>query len=277
MDLVDLIMAMQLETVNLYAQSYGTRLAQLLAQRIPQRIGAMVLDGMIAPGARAVEDAAANTERALQRVFADCGADPACHGAYPQLQGQLEQAVSKLNLAPLDIYGLLPNAALRLNGADFVHYLREMLADSTRVPYIPAFIAAVAESDRQNLTAPDELRYERDSVGVDSHSEGLYHSMICAEEAAQTSAEAISAKAEGLPSMYAPLAKSAIELLADCADWPVEHATGEVSMSGSIDIPTFVLAGRYDPITPANGGIESIVAQLETRVSAARSRCTTAQ
>ena len=258
MDVVDFIVALQLETVYVYGESYGTRLAQILAQRIPERIGAMVLDGIIPPGVRAVEDAATNTERALQRVVADCSADPACHGAYPQLQGQLENAVSILDAAPLEIVGLLPDASLRLNGADFAHYLREMLADSTRVPYIPALIAAIAESNRRVVTVPADLRYERDSGGVDSHSEGLYHSIICAGDAAHTTAQQISARVERLPTMYGPLATSAIELLADCEDWTGERATGELTTNAAVDIPTLVLSGRYDPITAARGGLDHL-------------------
>ncbi len=252
-DIVDLITAMQLRSVNIYGYSYGTRLAWRVAEQLPERIKVLVLDGAYLPGESAIEAVAPNTQRSLQRVFADCDADPLCNSAYPRLQAEFEQAVADLNAAPIEIDGFLPSAVLRLDGTGFLRLLREMLADSKRLPYIPAFITAVAEGDHTMFARLDELRYEEDIGDGDAHSEGLYMSALCAEEMAATSLQKIRTAADSLSSIYAPLARSALELLDDCAVWNGKLVADDLTLDSYLNVPTLFLSGRYDPIAPVHG------------------------
>lgn len=253
LDIVALIEAMQLMSVDIYGHSFGARIALLVAERLPERIRSLVLDSVTLPVVSAGTYLAANTERALQRIFDDCATDPDCEGAYPHLQTQFRQAVSKLNAVPILIDGLLPNAALRLDGADFIRLLRAMLADARHLPLVPAFIAAIATGNHAALTEIGELRYADDSGRIDTHSEGLYFSALCAEESRAMSTAAILVEADNSPAIYAPLTRTALELVDDCAGWLGSEARRNQTSISYPAVPILLLSGRYDPVAPARG------------------------
>ena len=248
-DIADLIVAMEVDQVNIYARSYGARLALLLARKLPQRVRAMALDSAYTGGESALEGAAANTRRSLQRLFADCRASDACHATYPALSAQFSRAAAALASRPMAIAGMLPGAAFQLDAESFVLLLRDMLADANRLPYIPALIDAVAEGDYDVLVDMATEVFAPAATGPDSHSEGLYFSAFCADETALTSSAKIKAGAAALPPAFQPLAESALGLLADCQIWidAGDRANGEPPR---LEIPTLNLAGAYDPIAP---------------------------
>ena len=250
-DIVDLISAMELTDVNLYGKSFGSRPALGVAQEIPTRISTIVLDGLYPAGVSVLEDAAANTQQSMQRLFDDCRFDLACTGAYPRLQYQFEQVVADLNANPVEIDLSFPGATLYLDGADFVHYLKEMLADSARLTYIPALIAAFANGEYEFLSTIVSEDFASSADSVDAHSEGLYLSVFCAEEGTATSAAQIMASAENLPHQFLTLAESALGQLEDCELWGAGTLSQSVAPSPLAHIPTLLLSGAYDPITPS--------------------------
>ncbi len=257
LDIVDLISAMDLIDVNLYGKSFGTRPALSVAKEIPNRIRSIVLDGVYPFGVSVLEDAAANTQKSMQRLFDDCRKDPACAGAYPRLQHQFEQVVADLNADPDEIELAFPGASLYFDGADFVHYLREMLADSARLPYIPALIAAFAYGEYEFLSTILSADVAASTDLVDAQSEGLYLSVFCAEEAAATSAAQIMAGDESVSLLFLPLKHSAIDQLEDCEQWGAGPVRQNMALSPLRHIPTLHLSGAYDPITPPAWGDEA--------------------
>src|SRR6185369_3833685 len=68
--------------INLYGQSYGTRVAQHYARRYPQSTRALILDGVVNPEAVLGPAIAIDAERALERILARCKADPSCAKAF---------------------------------------------------------------------------------------------------------------------------------------------------------------------------------------------------
>ena len=248
-DIADLIAALKLAPVNVYARSYGARLALLLAQNQPGAVRALALDSAYTGADSALQGAAAKAWHSMQRLFADCRADGACHAAYPQLSTQFSSAAAALASQPLDFAGIVPGASLRLDGASFVVLLRNMLADADSLPYIPALIAAIAENDDVDLPDRAANHPQPHSRAPDNFSEGLYYSALCADEIALTTSARIQAGAAGLPPEFLPLAESALDFLADCGSWL--DTDDDISFEPpSIEIPTLYLAGAYDPIAP---------------------------
>lgn len=251
-DIADLITVLELDQVNIYARSYGARQALLLAQMLPQRIRAMVLDGAYTGAESALESAAANTRQSLQRLFADCKASKACNAAYPKLSTQFDQAAAALNAQPATVDGILPNANFQLDGRSFVFLLRDMLADSTWLPYVPALIASIAQEDYGFPASVASDLVEAGSRGGDTHSEGLYFSAFCLDEATLTTAEEIQASGETLPSALWQVVQLSQDLLADCRRW-IDAADTARTDEQPHEIPTLYLSGAYDPITPSTG------------------------
>lgn len=246
-DIADLIKVQDQDAIDIYGHSYGARLALDAAARAPERIRALVLDGALASGVNALENLTPGAARAMRRLIDDCGANAACNDSYPQLQSQLEQVISDLKAEPVEIDGLIKDAALRLDGADLIRLLRDLLVDAANIDVLPALIAALAEESYSDPPIWAPLRFYLEPDNADAHSEGLYMNVFCADVAANTTVDKIVTSGESLPSMYAPLTESAIALLQTCAAWLDAGKGSRFSQPARLDKPALLLSGRYDP------------------------------
>ncbi len=84
-DLDDVRAALGYERINLYGGSYGTRAGLVYMRRHPERVRTAVLDGLAPVAMRLPSNMNADAHRALDRLFADCAADPGCREAFPDL------------------------------------------------------------------------------------------------------------------------------------------------------------------------------------------------
>ncbi len=258
-DINDLLNASGIDAVNIYGKSYGSRLALQFARLYPQRVGAMVLDGPFPPSANVLEGLAVNTHGALQKLLADCRLDQDCQTAFPQLETRFLRTIEGLNKQPAQIEDIFPGVTVQMDGADFLSYIRFLLGDAARLPYLPAIIDAFAGGD-YNLDPwlLQRLR-ETEDRSPDQHSEGHYLSVFCAEDAANTSPARILSRGAALPRAFSSLTSASVDLLADCRLWKVEPAPQLIDDSSPINIPTLLFSGRYDPLTPPQSG--TIVAE----------------
>ena len=119
-DMHDLLVALELEQVHLYGNSYGSRLALLLSSLAPERVRSMVLDGVYPPPRNDLAELASNSARALERLFADCKADAACHELYPHLREMFYHVVAEMNAAPPELYHLGESTGWTLTGDQFL-------------------------------------------------------------------------------------------------------------------------------------------------------------
>lgn len=248
-DILDLMNALDIRVANIYGLSYGARLANTLLRENPQRIRAAVLDGVYPFGVNALDEMALNTYAALERLFTDCSVDPRCRAAFPRLREQFYRAFAALNDQPAVFQGSAPDIAWYLDGADFVNALRAALADTSRLPELPALIATFASGaydDALWVAAGDYTDYPANS---DAHSEGAFFSQFCPLDAAATNEARISSLAADLPPAYSALASFARALHRDCALWDVP-AFRPAASPKRIAVPVLLLSGRYDPITP---------------------------
>ena len=262
-DAHDLLVALNIDAANIYGISYGSQLALTFARDFPERLRALVLDGVSPPQARIVSEQAANGQAAFERLFADCAASAACASAYPNLRGMFHATADALDESPAVILDWHSNEERDMDGADWINYLFDLFYDSDALPYMPAFIAAHAAGDYFHDPAPvaadDQPADWTDTpIGfddLDDDSEGMYFSVVCADSVPFDSAEAALAAGEKLPPrLDAALTSAAIGLLDDCYLWNVPASHPRENNVVHSDIPTLLLSGAYDPITPPAWG-----------------------
>src|SRR5690606_4862910 len=82
----DVILAFELESVNLYGISYGTRLALTVMIDPPEAVNAVILDGVYPPHIQAYEEQPVNTVRVFNLMFEQCAEDSECATAFPNLE-----------------------------------------------------------------------------------------------------------------------------------------------------------------------------------------------
>ena len=262
-DIADLRTALKLDQYNLFGVSYGTRLGLQIMAEHPEGIRSVVLDSTYPAGVKAFADIPVDAYRAFRAIFDACAADPSCNSKYPDLDAKLGEVINKLNADPLKVRRVTSDGELepfQFTGADFAQFLFSASYVADAIRYIPQAITLSANGKTLqglNLVADAlpsiVITPEKDvSNRRPSQSDGLHFTVQCAEEGPNATAEELDARSAEIPEpLKSALLKNAKQNLEVCQKWKVPpHPLAETKA----DIPTLVLAGSMDPITPPAWG-----------------------
>ena len=244
-DIEDLRVALGYRQLNLYALSYGTRLALTVARRHPASVRTMVLDSALPPEVGYDETASANTWRALNAVFDGCAVDPICAAAWPSPRRDFEAVVARADAERL-AYGFT-DASIDARGAEVVQALGGALQDPQRIGLIPR-VMGEAHAGRYEALG----RWITQAKGPSAFTWGLRLSVWCAEEAPFQDGDRVRAQTSpslGLGGMDARAASPEM-----CAAWNVASAPAVANEPVASTIPTLIFAGEFDPSTPPQWG-----------------------
>ena len=106
LDVRDLRSALKIESWHVMGVSYGTRAALAVMRYANEGVASFVLDSVSRPDVSiSVRVATADAQRAFERLFASCAADPPCSAANGDLQQRFSQMEARFNALPwtLDI------------------------------------------------------------------------------------------------------------------------------------------------------------------------------
>lgn len=252
-DLDEVRAALGYERVNLLGVSYGTRAALTYLRLFPERVRALVLDGVVPPDMAIGAAMARDGQRALDLTLDACAADAACAAAFPDLRADfaalLERLAAERPLVALDDPFTGAPAEVRLTrelAAVTVHGLSYAPETAALLPLL--IHTAQREGDLRPLAAQSLItsRQLADQIAL-----GMRASVLCAEDAPRYPAAA----AEGYLGDLMPRA-----LGAACAVWPRGEA-GPATAPVESDVPALLLSGERDPVTPPAYG-EAVAAGL---------------
>lgn len=265
-DVGDLIEALDLEQVNLFGVSYGSRLALTVMRDRPERIRSVILDGVYPPHVNALEEQANHGYQALEQLFADCAADPVCDKAYPDLANVFYEAVKRLDKEPIPVTDY-SGYSYDMTGYDMVNDMFDLMYDTYSLPLLPGKIYAAYNGDgelystfgdeRYTGTLPQGATIDPDEYleMIDDMSEGLFNSVECAEEVPFNSLDLAEENALSIPyALREGLLGGLRTEFKDCEIWDIPAAPDFENEPVRSEIPTLVLSGDYDPITPVSWG-----------------------
>ncbi|HRQ42316.1 MAG TPA: alpha/beta fold hydrolase [Chloroflexota bacterium] len=265
-DLHDLRLALGYEEWNVWGVSYGTRLAQTLMRDYPAGIRSVILDSAYPLEVNLLTDTPENVARAFTVFFAGCAADPACAEAYPDLETLFYDTVAQLNeekitLSITNVFtGDSYDASFR--GDELVGVLFQSLYATEIIPELPKLIADVNAGEVNTLS----LLLSSFLSNSDFVSAGMQFSVQCYEENGFATAEELTAALAAQPELE-PVFRDSPNLgpnaLVICEQWGAGTAVALENEPVTSDIPTLILAGEYDPITPPAWG-EQVQANLST-------------
>ena len=93
------------ERINIYGNSYGTRVAQHYARRYPKATRTVILDGVVNPEVVLGPAIAIDAERALERILARCARDAACAKAFTDPSADYRALRAQLSAKPGEDHG----------------------------------------------------------------------------------------------------------------------------------------------------------------------------
>jgi pimeloyl-ACP methyl ester carboxylesterase len=257
-DLHDILTMLHPSAVDLYGVSYGSFFAQVFAQRYPQGLERLVLDGAVPldedPWGRDVIPTALNGLRDV------CRSDPVCH-AGPDPVTLLERVTSRVRRAPKDDpYSPSPvTLAQTLTTAG--------LTDGSAYRELPAALRSYLAGDKNPLVRlmDEHIFHAVPGISPSDDSFGLLIADTCADEPqAFDLHESMSAQIHDFDSAersvgvsstrdFSPFTlREADPLAPKCLGWPAPAA--EVSRRETTKrIPTLVIDGALDTVTPPDG------------------------
>ncbi len=248
-DIEDLRKALGYKQINLYGVSYGTLLALHFMQMYPQSLRSVILDGVVPPQTNFILNSAKTMDQDFSRLFSTCQENPDCNRAYPDLEkvffklvDDLNQNPVKLTLSDKDTNKKYPNAVI--DGDTFMSGIFQMLYVGSIIPALPRVIY-----DAKNGNFDFFQRIYSIFLFDHSLSLGMYYSVVCTEEANFTPAD------QDLSGVRPQIAKNESRepknILDVCKTWDVKAFSPEIDKPVSSDVPTLLLSGGFDPITPA--------------------------
>jgi pimeloyl-ACP methyl ester carboxylesterase len=255
-DLNDLRIALGYEKLNLYAVSYGTRLALTIMRDYPEAVRSAVLDSVYPLQVNLYTALAPNSNRAFDVFFDRCLADPACNASYPDLRNVFYRLVDQLNANPvfLNLYAGGAEQSVRVDGGLLIDVLFVGLYNPAVTRSMPQMIYDVLRGDYDILRQRLELYFDA------SGALGMQMSVQCSEEMPFNAPEEAYALAQGLPQQIAAFYPASVQpLFATCREWPVAPPDPRENLPVLSDLPALILAGGHDPITPPEWG--RVVAQ----------------
>lgn len=220
--------------------SYGelSRVTDTYASAHGDRIRAIVEDSPAPSGHDSFATAGAGQRSALEALFAECAAEPACARRYPDLEARWPGALERVAAKPLT--GSAMGGPVLIDAPKFVRAVRSMLGDGPAyVPDIPRIITIAAEGRLHPTLAsvvttdPDHCLGHRPICTKPGFSLGGYLSQACPELG--TSGAAGDDPLFRQVFVDSPYADA-------CEVWDVEPAEPPPAP----DVPTLVLTGDLD-------------------------------
>ena len=239
-DVADLRTALGIDEWNIFSVSYGTRLALAVLRDHPEGVRSAVLDSVYPPEIDEVRDMADDLDHALGVLYEACRDQTGCSAAYPDLPQLWHELQLRLAEGPIEVTVAHPTTGEPLTVViddDLLSLVAfGALYDRDLIAVLPFFLDQLAQGQPDALAAALVANLAERQIPP-ALTQGAFFSGECADEIAYT---------EG--------ATYDIEFgVADeesCATWDVP-AGGLGNEPITSDVPTLVLAGAFDPVTPA--------------------------
>src|SRR5688572_12560253 len=256
-DLDDVRVHLGYDRINLYGGSYGTRAALVYLRRHGKHVRSMILDGVAPMDMRLPMFTARDAQRALDKLLTDCDADTACKRAFPDLPVRIRSLLQRLEQSPPTVRIVHPRTGVaedvRVEARVVATILFSALYSPLTASIVPSLVDAAERNEFQSLFALGLAGETTD----ENMSVGMQLSVLCSEDAVRVSRHDVEQASTGTVFGLHLLSSQ----LKACAMWPrgvVEASYYEPVVSA---VPSLVLSGDLDPVTPPAWG-ESVVKTL---------------
>lgn len=236
------------EKLNLYAVSYGTRVAQHYARRYPSRVRSMVLDGVVAPHTVLGPRISLDAQLALDGIWQRCADDKACRETFGDIRATTRSLLAQLTRSTQRLQLPHPRTGV-MTAFDFgAEQLAVVLRFSSYDPGFAAMLPlVVTEATKGNFRPVGTLFLLTTASIQEVIALGMHNSVICSEDVPRFGT--IDVDRAAVEATY--LGAAFLDALpAICRQWPRGQVDGDFHSPLVTSIPTLLLSGTLDPVTP---------------------------
>ena len=250
--------ALGIEKWNVWGISYGTILGQAYIKEDPEGILAIVLDAIVPLNAR---DETKHWrvinwyDRDLKKLDELCQANPGCAKRYPELGQRIRQAAKSVMGDPIVVdvkeSEWYPSGKARFF-SDIVAFLPFVFFyEQSEYPGMPGLIYAWADAvEKRDETFFKAIAQANEAFG--DFSQGMYDAILCLDGYSEAQIESGDADRAEFPVLAEAIgtAESDRKRALRCHEFGMAPREGNEYDPVETDIPTLLIEGDMDPITP---------------------------
>lgn len=247
---------------NLLGVSYGTRVSTHYMRRFPQSLRSVVLDSVVPPQHVLGTEIATRSQHMLEVLLKRCEESDPCSERMPNLQQDVLSLLAKLEKAPMQIRvenfttGAIEDMTFTRD--HLVTLVRLYLYSPNTLAVLPPMLHEAAQNGNYSPLARAAMSIIENLQS--SISTGLHNSVMCTEEYPyfdQISEE------DKVANQQSYMGEDLITQLTNvCSVWPRGEKVAEMKEPLVSAVPTLLVSGEYDPITPPDYA-EQTLAKLE--------------
>lgn len=253
-DLNDLRLALGYDKINLTGTSYGTRAALVYMRRYPETVRTAILNGILPIANKNPLFHSSSAQEAIHLLFDDCFENPECRFAFPNLENEFLTVLERLDEEPADVMVDHPvtqeRVLVNLDRASFTEALRTMMYSFGRNRQVPYLIHQAFLGDYEPFAATgiQSSRNIRRSLAL-----GMLLSVTCGEDLSRVTDDEIVRFTLGTFLRDDRIRQQ----MAVCEFWPKSDIPENFGDPVSVDVPTLLLSGTMDPVTPPIWGTKA--------------------
>ena len=237
------------ERINIYGNSYGTRVAQHYARRYPKATRTVILDGVVNPEVVLGPAIAIDAERALERILARCARDTACAKAFTDPSADYRALRAQLSASPVQTMVSDVATGRPINFDFTTRHLSAVLRfasyNDDQAALLPLSLHLATHEDNFTPLA-SQFRVFAYSLKA-AFAYGMHNSVACSEDAPLIDASKLDLAALNATHMGAEQVQ---QLLDACKDWPKGVVDPDLHAALKSTAAALLLSGADDPVTP---------------------------
>ena len=248
-DLDEVRQALGYKQINLYGTSYGTRVAQVYMRRHPSSLRTVTLKGVVPPSLASPSTHALASEDAWRELLKRCRTDELCAQSYSTLEADLNTLLQRLKDSPVLQLpaGRDGPAAIRVSPGLFAESFRFFLYAPESAAQAPKLLRNWVVTNGTGLA--ENVMTTRGLLGGARLAAGFFLSVSCTEDIPYLPKNAAALAAQTFAGDY-----RLKQQVGACTVWPRGKVSKQHRLPGRSDIPTLLLSGEFDPVTPPSGG-----------------------
>jgi len=236
---------LEYDKINLYGLSYGSRVAQVYMRMFPEAVHSSVLWSPLSLEHKVPIYHAQFAQQSIERLFLDCTRDEICNSAYPTFRQEF------LTLQRLGEEGPFQFTRQNEDGEEETvtipwHAFKTKIRELMNVPLGLRQIPYVVNQAYQGNFQPFISLFPAEATYNDYLALGLYLSIACTEDD-----PFIDPEYAGYLSANTFMGNYRVDQQNQaCEQWVQGTVPDDFSKPLVSDIPTLVISGHFDPITP---------------------------